>query len=86
MATYLHDHPEREIADCDVRRLTWECRACGIIRSFGKIAVLFTPGLALADCIASAHDHNATRHPRRWARSQHFQAPIPAEIRERVAS
>lgn len=86
MRPHLAAHPEREIATPDVRRLTWECAACDLIRSFGKIAILVTPGTALADCLASAHDHNETRHPRRFARSQHFQAPIPAEIRERVAS
>mgnify|MGYP001367777322 FL=1 len=86
MNGYLIEHPEREIAEPNVLRLTWECRACDVIRTFSATAVLLTAAAALGECITSAHLHNARRHPRRWARSQHFQAPIPDEIRQRVAS
>ncbi len=85
MNGYLIEHPEREIAEPNVLRLTWECRACGVIRTFSATAVLLSPAAALGECIASAHLHNARRHPRRWARSQHFQAPIPIEVRNRAA-
>lgn len=79
---YLIEHSDREIAfeDNGIARCP-ACRETYTARLFERI---MSPAYLRAQ--RWAHAHNAERHPRRWVRSQHFQAPIPTEIRERVAS
>lgn len=77
---YLIEHPDREMAEGRGGMMT--CRACGIWRSYSSFGV--TPGTAEGMAIFAAHSHNASRHPRRWLRSQQFQASIPVEVRERA--
>ena len=77
---YLIEHPDREMAEGRGGMMT--CRACGIWQSYSSFGI--TPGTAEGMAIFAAHSHNASRHPRRWVRSQHFQASIPVEVRERA--
>ncbi|MDR6691373.1 hypothetical protein J2X55_002285 [Microbacterium sp. 1154] len=80
--TYLIENPDREIA-AEVAGFA-SCPACGVVYTPRLAERIMSPAFLRAQ--RWAHAHNAERHPRRWLRSQHFQAPIPAEIRERVAS
>ena len=85
---YLIVNPERETAVVSSGRYAsvW-CAACRV----GFWPQQPTPGQREDAAIRWVHAHNTARHPRRWSRElhehfQHFQAPIPAEVRERVAS
>lgn len=79
---YLIENPVREIAfeQDGIAR----CPACQEVYTARLFERIMSPAFLRAQ--RWAHAHNAEHHPRRWVRSQHFQAPIPAEIRERVAS
>jgi len=79
---FLVEHPDREIA-AEVMGFAC-CPACGVVYAPRLAERIMSPAFLRAQ--RWAHAHNAERHPRRWLRSQHFQAPVPAEIRERVAS
>lgn len=82
MRPYLIEHPEREIAEARGALGLMVCEAC----DERQVYEAHWTGTAVQQAIAAAHQHNAARHPRRWLRSQHFQAPIPAEVRERAVS
>lgn len=79
---YLWSNPQREIAV--ERQGAAYCPACREGYTARLVERIMSPAFLRAQ--RWAHAHNAEHHPRRWLRSQHFQAPIPAEIRERVAS
>lgn len=77
---YLTVHPEREIA-YEVNGVG-QCPACREVYSPTLVEWILSPAFLRAQ--RWAHRHNAERHPRRWLRSQHFQASIPVEVRERA--
>lgn len=78
---YLTVHPEREIAS--EKNGAARCEACDVTYAPLVLERLLSPAGLRAQ--RWAHSHNAARHPRRWQRGQHFQAPIPIEVRQRAA-
>lgn len=79
---YLIANPDREIA-AEVNGFA-HCPACQVTYTPRLFERIMSPSFLRAQ--RWAHAHNAERHPRRWLRSQHFQAPIPAEVRERAVT
>lgn len=77
---YLSVHPEREIAD-EAFGMGY-CPACRESYTPTLVEWILSPAFLRAQ--RWAHRHNAERHPRRWARSQHLQGAIPVEVRERA--
>lgn len=78
---YLVAHPGREIAAPYGR--SFYCDAC----KYGDIAAAtMTNGEANGYIIAAAHRHNATYHPRRWARSQHLSGAVALDEARRVTT
>ncbi|MDF2047100.1 hypothetical protein P2P98_13110 [Microbacterium sp. Kw_RZR3] len=77
---YLSVHPEREIA-YEALGMGY-CPACEDWYHATLFEWILSPAFLRAQ--RWAHRHNAEHHPRRWLRSQHFQASIPVEVRERA--
>lgn len=77
---YLVVHPEREFA-VEVNGFA-TCPACADAYVPRLLERVLSPAALRAQ--RWAHSHNAERHPRRWLREQHFQAPIPEVVRQRA--
>lgn len=78
---YLIVHPDREMA-FETNGLAY-CTACREGYTPRLLESILSPAMLRAQ--RWAHSHNAERHPRRWLREQHFQAPIPEVVRQRAA-